>query len=94
MNDFDADNQSGVAYADPNQAVEVEAPRQTPTQPLTAPRHTPTQPLSAPHQALRGHMQMLPVNTKPSSGARTGAILALSMVLLVVLGVGLSLIHI
>jgi len=54
---------------------------QTPTLPAT--------PITAPHQALPGHMQTPPVNPRPSTGVRTGAILALSCVLLVVLGVGL-----
>ena len=89
MNDLYGDNQSGVAYAAPTQAVEEEAPRQTPTQPLTPPRHTPTQPLTAPYQVLPGQMQTPPVNPKPWKNARTGAILALSVVMLVILGVGL-----
>ena len=58
---------------------------QTPTQPAV--------PVTAPHQAVPGQMQTPlatpPVNPKRSNGMRTGAIIALSVVLLVVLGVGL-----
>ncbi len=57
---------------------------------------TPTQqemPITAPHQAMPGQMQtpptMPPVKPRRSNGMRTGAIIALSFVLLVVLGVGL-----
>jgi len=53
----------------------------------------PAMPITAPHQALPGQMQMPPttppVNPRRSNGMRTGAILTLSFVLLVVLGVGL-----
>src|SRR6516165_6356794 len=53
----------------------------------------PTQPVTAPHQALPGQMQtpptIPPVNPRRSNGVRTGAIVALTIVLLVVLGVGL-----
>ena len=49
----------------------------------------PATPITAPHQALPGQMQTPPVNPRPSNGVRTGAIIALSFVLLVVLGVGL-----
>src|SRR5260370_38781800 len=49
----------------------------------------PATPITAPHQALPGQMQMPPVNPRPSNGVRTGAIVALSFVLLGVLGVGL-----
>src|SRR3989441_9376165 len=49
----------------------------------------PATPITAPHQALPGQMQTPPVNPRPSTGVRTGAIIALSFVLLVVLGVGL-----
>jgi S1-C subfamily serine protease len=49
----------------------------------------PATPITAPHQALPGQMQTPPVNPRPSNGVRTGAIVALSFVLLVVLGVGL-----
>ncbi len=57
---------------------------------------TPTQPgmpITAPHEAVPGQMQKPPTippgNPKRSNGMRTGAIIALSIVLLVVLGVGL-----
>src|SRR2546430_17439202 len=58
---------------------------QTPTQPAM--------PITAPHQAMPGQMQT-PTTTPPvyprrSNGVRTGAIITLSFVLLVVLGVGL-----
>ncbi len=53
----------------------------------------PTQPVTAPHQALPGQMQtsptVPPVNPRRSTGMRTGAIVALTIVLLLVLGVGL-----
>ena len=53
----------------------------------------PTQPITAPHEALPGQMRtppsMPPVNPRRPNGVRTGAIIALSFVLLVVLGVGL-----
>src|SRR6266436_3264493 len=49
----------------------------------------PATPITAPHQALPGQMQTPPVNPRSSNGVRTGAIIALSFVLLVVLGVGL-----
>ena len=53
----------------------------------------PAMPVTAPHQAVPGQMQTSPatppVNPKRSNGMRTGAIIALSIVLLVVLGVGL-----
>jgi S1-C subfamily serine protease len=53
----------------------------------------PTQPVTAPHQALPGQMRtpptMPPVNPRRANGVRTGAIIALTLVLLVVLGVGL-----
>ncbi len=51
----------------------------------------PTQPVTAPHQALPGQMPptMPPVYPRRTSGVRTGAIIALTIVLLVVLGVGL-----
>src|SRR5436190_11035328 len=52
----------------------------------------PAMPITAPHQALPGQMQMPPtmppVNPRRSNGVRTGAIITLSFVLLVVLGVG------
>lgn len=53
----------------------------------------PTQPVTAPHQALPGQMQtpptVPPIYPRRSNGMRTGAIIALTIVLLVVLGVGL-----
>ena len=53
----------------------------------------PTQPVTAPHQALPGQMQtpptVPPIYPRRSNGMRTGAIVALTIVLLVVLGVGL-----
>src|SRR5690242_11070701 len=58
---------------------------QAPTEPAT--------PITAPHQAVPGQIQtpptMPPVYPKRSNGMRTGAIITLSFVLLVVLGVGL-----
>jgi S1-C subfamily serine protease len=76
MEDPYVDNQSRVAYAAPTQTEEV-------------PRQAPTQPLTAPHQALPGQMQtpskMPPVYPRRSNGA----LIALSLVLMVVLGVGL-----
>src|SRR6266487_3392482 len=53
----------------------------------------PAMPITAPYQALPGQMQMPPtmppVNSRRSNGVRTGAIITLSFVLLLVLGVGL-----
>jgi S1-C subfamily serine protease len=49
----------------------------------------PAMPVTAPHQAMPGQMQTPPVNPRRSNGMRTGAIVALSVVLLIVLGVGL-----
>src|SRR2546422_10261630 len=53
----------------------------------------PTQPVTAPHEALPGQMgttpTIPPVNPRRRSGVRTGAIIALTFVLLLVLGVGL-----
>ena len=53
----------------------------------------PAMPITAPHQAVPGQMQtpptVPPVYPRRSNGMRTGAIIALSIVLLVVLGVGL-----
>jgi S1-C subfamily serine protease len=53
----------------------------------------PTQPVTAPHQALPGQMgtapTIPPVNPRRRNGVRTGAIVALTFVLLLVLGVGL-----
>src|SRR5207249_10004430 len=64
-------------YSDNQSRVAYQAPTQ------------PAMPITAPHQALPGQMQTPPVNSRPSNGMRTGAIIALSIVLLVVLGVGL-----
>src|SRR5438876_5645693 len=64
-------------YSDNQSGVAYEAP----TLPAT--------PITAPHQALPGQMQTPPDNPRRSNGVRTGAIMALSFVLLVVLGVGL-----
>ena len=49
----------------------------------------PAMPITAPHQALPGYLQTPPTNPRRSNGMRTGAIVALSLVLLLVLGVGL-----
>ena len=49
----------------------------------------PTLPNTAPHQAVPGYTQTPPVTPRRSSGMRTGALVALSLVLLLVLGVGL-----
>ena len=77
MNDPYANTQSGVAYATPPQVEEVESPRRIPTQPLTTPYHD-----------LPITRQAPPVYPKPSPRIHTGAIVALSSVLLVVLAVG------
>src|SRR6266849_5923185 len=66
---------------DPYSDNQSQVAYQAPTLPAT--------PITAPHQALPGQMQTPPVNPRPSNGVRTGAIVALSFVLLVVLGVGL-----
>jgi len=55
-------------------------------------RTQPAMPITAPHEAVPGQMQAPPTppaNPKRSHGMRTGAIIALSIILLVVLGVGL-----
>ncbi len=49
----------------------------------------PAMPITAPHQAVPGYLQTPPTNPRRSNGMRTGAIVALSLVLLLVLGVGL-----
>ena len=49
----------------------------------------PTLPDTAPHRAVPGYIHMPPVTPRRSSGIRTGALVALSLVLLLVLGVGL-----
>src|SRR5512135_2453269 len=54
---------------------------QVPTQPAT--------PITAPQQAVPGYMDTPPVTPRRSNGIRTGAIVALFLVLLLVLGVGL-----
>jgi S1-C subfamily serine protease len=68
-------------YSDTQSGVAYQAPTE------------PAVPITAPHQALPGQMHapptMPPVNPRRSRGMRTGAIVALSFVLLVVLGVGL-----
>src|SRR5258708_38075168 len=66
---------------DPYSDNQSQVAYQTPTLPAT--------PIPAPHQALPGQMKTPPVNPRRSDGVRTGAIIALSFVLLVVLGVGL-----
>ena len=48
----------------------------------------PAMPITAPHQAVPGYLQTPPPNPRRSNGMRTGAIVALSLVLLLVLGVG------
>src|SRR5437667_12169062 len=48
----------------------------------------PAMPITAPHQTVPGYLQTPPTNPRRSNGMRTGAIVALSLVLLVVLGVG------
>src|SRR6266568_436576 len=76
MEDTYGDNQSGVAYAAPAQTVE-------------APRQAPTQPLTSPYQAYPG--QMRTPSTKPPVNPRrsNGGLIAMSLVLMLVLGVGL-----
>ncbi len=68
-------------YSDNQSGVAYQAPTQ------------PAMPITAPHQALPGQMQMPPtmppVNPRRPNGVRTGAIITLSFVLLLVLGVGL-----
>ena len=49
----------------------------------------PAMPITAPHQAVPGYLQTPPTNPRRSNGMRTGAIVVLSLVLLLVLGVGL-----
>ncbi len=49
----------------------------------------PAMPITAPHQAVPGYLQKPPTNPRRSNGMRTGAMVALSLVLLLVLGVGL-----
>ncbi len=77
MHDPYANTQSGVAYATPTQAEEVESPRGIPTQPLTAPYHD-----------LPVTGKIPAVHPKPAPRRHMGAIVALSSVLLVVLAVG------
>ena len=48
----------------------------------------PAMPITAPHQALPGYLQTPPTNPRRSNRMRTGAIVALSLVLLLVLAVG------
>ncbi|MGZ3646308.1 MAG: S1C family serine protease, partial [Ktedonobacteraceae bacterium] len=68
-------------YSDNQSGVAYQAPTE------------PAMPITAPHQAVPGQMHtpptMPPVYPRRSNGMRTGAIIALSIVLLVVLGVGL-----
>ena len=68
-------------YSDNQSGVAYQAPTE------------PAMPITAPHQAVPGQMQtpptVPPVYPRRSNGMRTGAIIALSIVLLVVLGVGL-----
>ena len=68
-------------YSDNQSGVAYQAPTE------------PAMPITAPHQAMPGQMQTPPttppVYPRRSNGMRTGAIVALSIVLLVVLGVGL-----
>ena len=45
--------------------------------------------ITDPHQAMPGYLQTPPTNPRRSNGMRTGAMVALSLVLLLVLGVGL-----
>jgi S1-C subfamily serine protease len=49
----------------------------------------PAMPITAPHQAVPGYLQTPPTHPRRSNGMRTGAMVALSLVLLLVLGVGL-----
>ena len=76
MEDTYGDNQSQVAYAAPAQTVEV-------------PRQAPTQPLTAPYQALSGQMHTPPTVPPVYPRRSNSAIIAMSLVLMVVLGVGL-----
>ena len=48
----------------------------------------PAMPITAPHQAAPGYLQTPLTNPRRSNGMRTGAMVALSLVLLLVLGVG------
>jgi S1-C subfamily serine protease len=76
MEDTYGDNQSQVAYVAPAQTVEV-------------PRQAPTQPLTAPYQALPGQMHTPPTVPPVYPRRSNSAIIAMSLVLMVVLGVGL-----
>src|SRR5450759_1092637 len=76
MEDTYGDNQSQVAYAAPAQTVEV-------------PRQAPTQPLTAPYQALPGQMRTPPTVPPVYPRRSNSTIIAMSLVLMVVLGVGL-----
>jgi len=68
-------------YSDNQSAVAYQAPTQ------------PAMPVTAPHQAIPGQMQkppsLPPADPRRNNGVRTGAIITLSLVLLLVLGVGL-----
>jgi S1-C subfamily serine protease len=74
-----------ISMQDPYSDNQSQVAYQAPTQPAT--------PITAPHQAMPGQMQtppiMPPENPRSSNGVRTGAIIVLSFVLLLVLGVGL-----
>ena len=64
-------------YEDTKSRVADQAPTQS------------TLPNTAPHQAVPGYIHTPPVTPRRSSGLRIGALVALSLVLLLVLGVGL-----
>ncbi|HXZ03434.1 MAG TPA: hypothetical protein VEH81_01305, partial [Ktedonobacteraceae bacterium] len=65
-------------YSDNQSAVAYQAPTQ------------PAMPVTAPHQAIPGQMQkppsLPPADPRRNNGVRTGAIITLSLVLLLVLG--------
>ena len=64
-------------YEDTKSRVAYQAPTQT------------AMPITAPQQAVPGYLQTPPTNPRRSNRMRTGAIVALSLVLPLVLGVGL-----
>ncbi len=60
-----------------------------PYQETPAQSNAPTQPVTAPQPVVPGPMQTPPGNPRRSGGLRTGAIIAMTVLLAVVFGVGL-----
>jgi len=60
-----------------------------PYQETPAQSNAPTQPVTAPQPVVPGPMQTSPANPRRSGGLRTGAIIAMTVLLAVVFGVGL-----